>query len=448
MALHQGITRWLGWLILCIYLDSSLVIYHPERIVALRRRTGSVTMITRQDSSRLPHWAAVPLGELLVKSEDEVRLDPEQWYRLLTVGWWGKGVVERKKCLGSEIASAKLFRVCPNQFIISRIDARKGACDVIPSEYSGAVVTNDFPVYSINYEKLLPAFLKWFSKTEQFVRLCEQVSEGTTNRVRLKEARFLTASIPFPPLPEQQRIVARIEELVQKVDQARRFAKEALQECALLESVHSEPIYTKLASTYSEKCLGTFNPHVTSGPRSWATHYVKAGVRFYRAQDVLADGTLATTGKVFIEPPDSQQGTGARLRPGDVLLVITGATVGRVGVFTEQEEPGFVSQHVAVCRLPLDEVEPRYVLWGLRCPQGQAQLLGKRYGQGKPGLNLTNIRKLMLPFPPLCVQRRVVSDFDCVRERLSHLCSAQRERLAEMDALLPAILDKAFRGEL
>jgi type I restriction enzyme S subunit len=149
---------------------------------------------------------------------------------------------------------------------------------------------------------------------------------------------------------------------------------------------------------------------------------------------------------VFITPPPGDQGRSATLRHGDLMLVITGATVGRVNLYRRVLEPGFVSQHVAICRLPQAEVDPEFALWGLRGSGGQAQLLGQRYGQGKPGLNLSNIRSLSLPFPPLSEQRRIVSELDRLQEEVDALKHLQAETAAELDALLPAILDRTFNG--
>jgi type I restriction enzyme S subunit len=69
------------------------------------------------------------------------------------------------------------------------------------------VVTNDFPLFNIKKDQLLPEFLGWLCRTRDFVELCQKASEGTTNRVRLKEDRFLALDIALPPLPEQRRIV-------------------------------------------------------------------------------------------------------------------------------------------------------------------------------------------------------------------------------------------------
>ncbi len=167
-------------------------------------------------------------------------------------------------------------------------------------------------------------------------------------------------------------------------------------------------VFDKLTTRWRPRPFGTFDPHVTSGPRNWARHYVEDGYRFYRAQDIGAKGDVLADSKVFISPPASEQGRIAMLQPGDLMLVITGATVGRAAVFRTGLEPGFVSQHVGICRLPKDWLEPEFALWGLRAPQGQAQLPGQRYGQGKPGLNLSNIRALaLLP--------RIFAGIDCIK---------------------------------
>jgi type I restriction enzyme S subunit len=163
----------------------------------------------------------VPLGEVLTRSDEWVPIQADETYREVTVRLWGKGVTLRRECLGSEIKSDHRLRVRPDQFIASRIDARNGAFGLIPPELDGAVVTNDFPVFAVNPTRLLPQYLGWMSRTHGFIEMCTAASEGTTNRVRLKEDRFLAERVPLPPLPEQRRIVARIEALAAKIAEAR-----------------------------------------------------------------------------------------------------------------------------------------------------------------------------------------------------------------------------------
>lgn len=172
-------------------------------------------------------WPMVPLGEVLTKSNDWIQIQPEMTYQEVTVRLWGKGATLRGNVLGTEIAAITRLRVHSGQFIISRIDARNGASGLIPDGLEGAVVSNDFPVFTPNAERLFPKFLGWLSKTKGFVELCKTASEGTTNRVRLKEERFLSTPIPLPLVTEQRRLVERIDALAAKIEEAKRLRAEA-----------------------------------------------------------------------------------------------------------------------------------------------------------------------------------------------------------------------------
>ena len=162
-------------------------------------------------------WPTARLGEVLARSTTSVLIVPDQEYREITVKLWGKGVVLRGNVSGAEIAGTRRFVAKAGQFILSRIDARNGATGIVPPNLDGAVVSNDFPLFDIALARLDAAFLGWLTKTQDFVELCQRASEGTTNRVRLQEERFLALEIPLPPVVEQRRILARIEELAAKI---------------------------------------------------------------------------------------------------------------------------------------------------------------------------------------------------------------------------------------
>ncbi|MBK8183310.1 MAG: hypothetical protein IPK63_10640 [Candidatus Competibacteraceae bacterium] len=93
-------------------------------------------------------WPLVKLGEVLHKSQNWIELDPQQEYKEVTVRLWGKGVTLRGMVTGSQIAGSRRLQVHTNQFILS------------------------------------------LSKTNNLLESCKTVSEGTTNRVRLKERNF------------------------------------------------------------------------------------------------------------------------------------------------------------------------------------------------------------------------------------------------------------------
>ena len=233
-----------------------------------------------------------------------------------------------------------------------------------------------------------------------------------------------------------------------KIQEANDLRQESAAETVGVVAVHAERVFESVSKEHLSRSFGSFDPHITSGPRNWGPRHSDHGPRFYRAQDIGPESTLVDNCKMFIAPPETAQGANARLMPGDLMMVITGATVGRCAVFSGTCEPGFVNQHVALCRLPAHAVDPHYALWGLRTPSGQKQLLGQRYGQGKPGLNLSNIRAISVPFPPLGDQRRIVAHLDKLQAKVDALKRLQAETTAELDALMASILDRAFKGKL
>lgn len=393
-------------------------------------------------------WSQVKLGDVLRRSERIIPLNPDTTYKEITVRLNGKGVIERRQVQGIEIASDRRYEAKAGQFILSRIDARHGASGLIPQELDGAVVTNDFPLFDLDSDRLDPLFLNWMSKTASFVDLCKRASEGTTNRVRLSEERFKALELRLPSLDEQRRIVARIEALAAKVGEAQRLRGDAFGELDTLLDVYVSRRLDKLAEDYGRESIGSSDSHVSSGPRNWGKHYAPSGLRFYRAQDIGRDFRISRNNQVFVEPPSGEQGRSAKVIDGDLLIVITGATVGRAAVYDTTFPPGLVSQHVAVCRTPKDLFRPHFALWALRARDGQEQLQGSKYGQGKPGLNLNQVRNLSLPCPPIEIQERVVSELNTFQSNVDAVKTLHTETAAEISAMMPAILDRAFRGEL
>jgi type I restriction enzyme S subunit len=395
-------------------------------------------------------WPLVPLEELLKPVSRPETVDADKTYRILGAHWYAQGLYVKDTTTGAGIQAKSLYRVQEGDFVYNRLFAWKGSFALATKENDGCYVSNEFPCFKVSPSRLDGRFLlRFFSRSSTWDEALSESTGGTpTSRNRLKEHKFLAFKIPVPPLDEQRRIVARIEQLAAKIQEVRGLREQSITETEEILPLQAERKFEALSHRHPKRNFSSFEPHVTSGPRNWGPRHAESGFRFYRAQDIGPDSNLVGTSKMFIVPPNEIQGANAKLMPGDLMMVITGATVGRCAVFPAETEPGFVNQHVALCRLPATEVFPHYALWGLRAPSGRGQLLGQRYGQGKPGLNLSNIRAITLPFPPLNEQRRIVAYLDRLQAKVDTLKKLQTDTAAELDALMPSILDKAFRGEL
>ncbi len=393
-------------------------------------------------------WPMMPLGSILSKSEEWITPEPDKEYSEVTVRLWGKGVVLRGKVTGSEIAGSRRLQVRTNQFILSRIDARNGAAGLVPDALDGALVTNDFPVYGLNGERVAPWFLNWMSKTPTFVELCKRASEGTTNRVRLKEDRFLSTEIPLPPLPEQLRIVARIESLTKRIEEARGLRHHSELEADLL-------VNRKLATLFEQGAndgwlIGQLGDYVIDdcyGTSERTTGDV-SGIPVLRMGNIQGGHLdLRHLKYLHLSEKDKEK---IILKSGDVLVNRTNSAelVGKCAVFDEPGEYSFASYLIRL-RLDIKRANPRLVAAYINSPAGRSYMFAKRTQMtGQANVNATKLKALPIALPTLEGQHRIVAYLDGLQAKVDALKKLQAETAAELAALLPSILDKAFKGEL
>jgi type I restriction enzyme, S subunit len=375
----------------------------------------------------------VPLREVLVKSEDWIAIHPDQKYKEVTVRLWGKGATIRREVLGAEIASPTRLRVHTNQFIISRIDARNGASGLIPEDLEGAVVSNDFPVFIPNPTRLEPRFFGWLSKTKNFVELCKAASEGTTNRVRLKEDRFLATPISLPPLAEQRRLVERIDALAGKIGEAKKLRAEADAECsALISSLNSS-----MAGDRARKIGEVLELYEDRVAILAGAEYPQVGVKGFGG-GLFARETLTanqTTYKSF-----------NRLHDGNLVLSQVKGWEGAVAVCPSSLAGRFVSPEYRTFRCKDDELDPEYLAMIVPTEWfwGQLSTLTRGVGARRERIRPELFMELTVPMPCLADQRRGLE----VCRRLRQTQFDKTKIPDQLNALLPAILDRAFRGEM
>lgn len=391
-------------------------------------------------------WNSIPLGHILTRSTRAITLEPNASYREVKVRMNGKGVVERRVVRGSEIASDSRFVVRAGQFIISRIDARHGASGLVPEELDGAVVTNDFPVFDVKEDRLDPQFFGWMTKTASFVELCRLASEGTTNRVRLVEQRFMSLPIALPLLNEQRRIVAQIEALANKSREAVRLRQLASSELQAFERSASRHVFEQLHEqpVPLESVCAAIIDNLHSTP-----DYSGAGlVPCIRSPDV-GFGTLdLAKARKTSEQEYARRTVRGEPRPDDIVLVREGGGTGKCALVASGQRFS-LGQRVMMLRPDTRKVRPKFFLHQLLSPvirEDHIQELSK--GSASPHLNIGALRRFPFILPSLTTQDAIVRELDDLQDKVCAVKQIQADAAAELNAMLPAILDKAFRGEL
>ena len=357
-----------------------------------------------------------------------------------------QGIVLRDVVAGAEVKT-KTQQVCQSgEFLVAEIDAKVGGFGIVPDELGGAIVSSHYFLFGIDENALDRRFLNYYIRTPAFR---DQVSaQGSTNYAAIRPAHVLEYCIPLPPLAEQQRIVARIETLAARIAEARGLRQQVVEEISALSNAELDSTFSEINASYLPIIVGKAGGYVTSGPRGWGEFYDPDGSRrLIRVENVWnRELNLTEAAKVTL-PENAGDIERSQVQAGDVLVTITGA-IGRVGVVRKFDLPCHVSQHVALVRPP-SSILPDYLYWYLQSPSyGRTQTEGNTYGATKPGINLTSLRMLTIATPPLDEQRRIVAYLDGVQAKVDAVRRLQAETAAELGALLPAVLDRAFRGEL
>ena len=160
-------------------------------------------------------WPLVPLTELLTPVSRPESLIATERYRLLGAHWYAEGLYIKDTKAGSEIQATQLCRIEASDFVYNRLFAWKGAFAVAGEDVAGCYVSNEFPCFRVNEDRLDRRFLRYYFGRESVWNKALGLSTGgtPTSRHRLKEERLLAMTIPLPTLEEQRRIVERIENL-------------------------------------------------------------------------------------------------------------------------------------------------------------------------------------------------------------------------------------------
>ena len=246
-------------------------------------------------------------------------------------------------------------------------------------------------------------------------------------------------SIPLPPLDEQHRIAA----ILDQADALRAKRREALAQLdSLTQSIFIE-MFGGAQTIYERwpvKPLGEMLEFLTSGSRGWAEYYAETGAIFLRIQNICRD-LLDLNDVAYVSAPDSAEARRTEVRGGDVLLSIT-ADLGRTAVVPFNIGKAHINQHLSILRTTA--VMPRYLSAFLASPAGQREVMGRNKQGVKAGLNFDDIRSFRIPMPPRNLQQEFVARAEDVgRQLLVHYQSAN-----ELDSLFASLQHRAFRGEL
>ena len=241
------------------------------------------------------------------------------------------------------------------------------------------------------------------------------------------------------------------EELYQQIQEEKRALIEVgkiKKEKPLPENTESESPF-EIPKNWKWVKLGNITTKITSGSTPTGGRksnvYVESGFPLFREQNIYDDG-IHQAGMVFITEELLKTRKNSTVLAKDILLNITGGSIGRCALVPDSFDRGSINQHILIIRAV--DPETRFYLHMLICsPYIQSYIKNKAVGD-KDGFSGGRCKKILVPLPPIAEQQRIVEKIDQTFSVLDTIDTLQAQYVDNLTALKAKLIDAAIRGKL
>jgi type I restriction enzyme S subunit len=388
-------------------------------------------------------WPMVPLGDVIQQRKEFIEIDDFETYKRCRVQLHAKGVVLRDWIEGYKLKTKKQQVCQAGELLVAEIDAKVGGFGLVPDELQGAIVSSHYFLFVIDETVLDRRFLDYFIRTPDFQ---SQVSaQGSTNYASIRPQQVLDYEIPLPSLKEQRRIVARIEELAAKVEAARALRQQATEETEALVGATFREVFLDLRD--DPDCEHTKLGNVAKLQRGRFSHRPRNDPVFFGGRHPwIQIGEIESAGKYITKHTETLNDAGlaiSRKFQRGTLLISIAATIGAIGIL------GFdccIPDSVVAVMPDEQWATSEFLYYYLAYVRGYLEEIAPQSAQ--KNINLKILNPLPISLPQLAEQRRIVAYLDDLQAKVDAVKEHQAATAAALDALLPSILDRAFKGEL
>ena len=325
-----------------------------------------------------------------------------------------------ERIVASDIARYKLvrkdwFAYNPMRLNIGSIARWHGDADIL--------VSPDYVVFQCRDEPdsgIAPSYLDHFRQSAAWDAFVSEGGDGGV-RVRIHYKDIARLELALPARAEQQKIadcLSSLDELIaaqrRKVEALKTYKRGLMQQLFPREGETLPRLRFpefRDASEWTTRELGLMTSKVGSGitPLGGDKKYKSSGRPFVRSQNV-GWGELLLSDVAYIDEETHRSFDATEIKESDVLLNITGASIGRSVVADSRIVGGNVNQHVCIIRVRGEELIPGYLNHFLISERGQKQIDGFQAGGNRQGLNFAQIRSFEIPIPPTALEQQRVAD--------------------------------------
>lgn len=307
------------------------------------------------------------------------------------------------------------------------------------------VTNNSLILEIISNEDLDKRFLYYILHT---VNKSKLVTGTAQPQVTINNAVELTFQLP--PLETQHAIVSKIEELFSELDQGIADLKTAQEQLKVYrQSVLKYAFEGNKFKKNNLRKLKDITSKIGSGstPKGGSDSYFDSGIPLVRSLNIHFE-CIKYKGLAFIDNKQAEKLKNVIINENDVLLNITGASIGRVNIAPKEFHNGRVNQHVSIIRPKNNSFLPKYLKYFIQTSEIQNWISNANYGVTRQALTKSMLENLEVPLPPIEEQHLIVQEIENRLSVADKMEESIQESLQKAEALRQSILKKAFSGQL
>ena len=317
---------------------------------------------------------------------------------------------------------------------------------LITAEYDEQVCSTGYFVLR-GKDFIYNQYLFYFLLTDEFNGQMEKLQKGASYPA-VTDAEVKNTFLRYPKsLPEQQRIVAILDEAFAAIAQAKANAEQNLKNAKELFESYLQSVFENKGEDWEEKTLGQLSERVSVGHVGQTSQFYcgrSEGIPFIRAQNVRS-GILDWKGIQHITREFHNSLKKSQLKYGDILFVRVGANRGDCCILKERINE-LNCANIIFARLKDGNVD--FIDRFCQSSIGRKQLLGMSVGAAQGVINTKSVAELIIPYPPISEQQIIVQKLDALSTETKQLEAIYQQKINDLDELKKSILQKAFAGKL
>ena len=284
-------------------------------------------------------------------------------------------------------------------------------------------------------------------------RFYEPHIKKAINQASINQKNIKSIPLPLPPLEEQKRIVAKLDNLFAKIDKAIALHQKNIDEANVFMASVLDDVFVELEEKYGLDNIGNMIDILTDYHSNGAYKNLKENVELLDKEDYalmiratdLENEDYSKNVKYITESAYNFMSK-SKVFGGEIILPKIG-TIGNVYFMPYLERPVSLAMNLFMLRCS-DKVMNKYMFLFLKSSRGNEDILNKANGAVTKTITKDAVRSIELPFPPIEVQKKVVSYLDEISQKMEKIKQIQKEKMQSLKALKASILDQAFKGEL